>query len=402
MKAREMIVTGKMGGKVPLYRRIPNVLGAPNIFHWPLWDAVGALGAEEATGRSGLLYIQNPGFETPGGGGADIWGGWSETAGSGALADEGTLVHGGSHAAKLTRGASNDTYITGSPSESWICPGKSYRFSFWSRGDGTNAPKAAIATSNFGAFIVDSIVGTPGTTYAKTDQDFVAPASNAAARFRLYPPNVQNAYGYFDDLTLTGPLYGGVSGGVTFGGAGVGDGKTSAAFDGNVSFINLYTLALTSFFSGEEGSMICWFKVSALGDWTDGATRYLFRFKADSNNAYTFGKDSVNNQLFWQANAGGTNRTFTQGGMTSVGWNCAGLTWSLSNNRARAFLNGLQVGTDETMGTFAGSLDPLRCVIGGDNGIAGNASARWKGSAAHAVLANYEASPAQMSLLMSV
>ena len=53
--------------------------------------------------------LSNPGFETAGGGGADVWGSWTESAGDGALANEVAIVNSGSDAAKVTAGATTNT-----------------------------------------------------------------------------------------------------------------------------------------------------------------------------------------------------------------------------------------------------------------------------------------------------
>ena len=51
--------------------------------------------------------LLNPGFETAGGGGADIWANWTEAAGDGALANEVVVIHEGVDAAKEGRFSSS-------------------------------------------------------------------------------------------------------------------------------------------------------------------------------------------------------------------------------------------------------------------------------------------------------
>ena len=50
--------------------------------------------------------VVNPGFETAGGGGADVFANWEENAGHGGdISDEGVIVHSGSHACKISKPA---------------------------------------------------------------------------------------------------------------------------------------------------------------------------------------------------------------------------------------------------------------------------------------------------------
>jgi len=54
--------------------------------------------------------VSNGGFETAGGGGADVFANWTEsTAGSSSINDETSDVHGGSHACRMDVDASNNT-----------------------------------------------------------------------------------------------------------------------------------------------------------------------------------------------------------------------------------------------------------------------------------------------------
>jgi hypothetical protein len=66
--------------------------------------------APTITPTYGSERLQNAGFETAGAGGADVFANWTEqVAGASSIADEGALVHGGSHAAKMTVDGSNST-----------------------------------------------------------------------------------------------------------------------------------------------------------------------------------------------------------------------------------------------------------------------------------------------------
>jgi hypothetical protein len=146
--------------------------------------------------------ILNPGFETAGAGGADVFGTWTETAGDGAIADETTLVHGGAHACKLTGGATPPYYpqvyhtIT-------VVPGQTYQLTFWTRGDGTNAGRYLVYDTNNVVSITGTLTtGVAGTTYTLVSKTFTAPAGCVSARVILVCPAVNGGIAYFDDVEV--------------------------------------------------------------------------------------------------------------------------------------------------------------------------------------------------------
>jgi hypothetical protein len=86
----------------------------------------------------------NGGFETAGGGGADVFANWSEgTSGSSTVNDETTNVHSGSHACRLDVDASNsDVYV----SSAVTTVGKKYKYSLWAYGS-TGSPTIKVGGS---------------------------------------------------------------------------------------------------------------------------------------------------------------------------------------------------------------------------------------------------------------
>jgi hypothetical protein len=152
----------------------------------------GAVNAERNT---------NIGFETAGGGDPDFWADWNESAGDGALADEGVLIHGGSHACKATAGATANTYVSRQLSSlTSLAP---YTFSFWTRGDGTYAGRYAIWDATNAAWIQTlTTTGVTGTTYTQVVHHFTAPAGCVAVTLFLYCPADNTGIAYFDDTSL--------------------------------------------------------------------------------------------------------------------------------------------------------------------------------------------------------
>jgi len=149
----------------------------------------------------GSELLTNGGFETTGVG-ADVFGTWQEGVGGGAIADETSDVHGGSHAAKLTGSESNDTTVL---QEVGATAGQVWRLSFWSHGDGINSSVYQVYNYTAGTNIAPSSrvsTGITGTTYALTTFEFTVPAGCTSLGVLLRPAAVAGAIAYFDDVSL--------------------------------------------------------------------------------------------------------------------------------------------------------------------------------------------------------
>lgn len=144
----------------------------------------------------------NPGFETAGGGGADIWANWVETIGAGgALADVGVpFVHSGVHAARITSGSiPNATFIY---QDIVVAPGDIVYESFWTRGDGTHQIEyQVIDSTHFVGLVPETPTGVTGITYQQVTFSFQVPAGCNLIRifFRGYD---LSGVGYVDDVSV--------------------------------------------------------------------------------------------------------------------------------------------------------------------------------------------------------
>ena len=159
---------------------------------------IGAADAAEAT--PGAELLSNPGFETAGGGGADIWASWGEVASDGALANEVGSVHGGSDAAKITAGASINTLVRQSAT---VAVGKLYKIVLWTRGDGTYAGRIKVRDIDNGINIINNVsTGVTGTSYAEVVRYVTAPAGCSTLRIELACPATDTGVAYFDDVSV--------------------------------------------------------------------------------------------------------------------------------------------------------------------------------------------------------
>jgi len=148
---------------------------------------------------SGVNLLSNPGFETAGAGGADIWANWSEQAGSGTLANETAAQYEGDDAMKATT-AAGSCYVYQNIT---VVAGKKYRLRFWTRGDASVAGRYQIYdVSNNADISALGTTGVAGATYTAVVKEFTAPSGCTSVRIYLYSPSVAGD-AYFDACEVT-------------------------------------------------------------------------------------------------------------------------------------------------------------------------------------------------------
>ena len=83
---------------------------------------------------NGANELSNGGFESVGGGGADVFANWIETAGDGSIVQDASIYHWGANSAKLVSGTSSNTEVY---QDVTVVAGEDKEYFFWTRGDGT-------------------------------------------------------------------------------------------------------------------------------------------------------------------------------------------------------------------------------------------------------------------------
>ena len=170
---------------------------------------------------------------------------------------------------------------------------------------------------------------------------------------------------------------------VTLGAAGIGDGRTAASFTTG-SVCNVFSASLQGAFNGAEGTIAQWVQVSDAGVWSDATIRGTLEFFVNGSNVVRLRRTTTNNQIAATYVAGGTSKSVTQSAFSPTAWFHIALTWSLSGDAFKFFLNGAQVGATQTgLGTFVGSLSATNTVLGAVNSAAANP---WSGNLAHSAL----------------
>lgn len=173
------------------------------------------------------------------------------------------------------------------------------------------------------------------------------------------------------------------AGGLTLGASGIGDGHTAATLDGTDGQIDIYSADLNTDFDGQLGSAAVWFRVTDSDVWTDSTARFMLSIRVGTNNYIFLQKTANDNQLRCTYKAGGTTKTVAIANSATT-WQMLSMSWDLSGDAMKAYINGAQSGaTQDTLGTWAGSLDSARCVIGDANTTA---AYPWSGDLAHAAV----------------
>lgn len=156
--------------------------------------------------------------------------------------------------------------------------------------------------------------------------------------------------------------------GVTLGQQGIGDGLTSALYDGIAGHANIFSAALQAAFTPAQGTVFIWGMVTNAGVWTDAAQRRMFELAVANPNRVLIGRDGINNQLQFQYRAGGVISQVLYVTIAPVVFFSAAITWDVNagpTGEVRAFYNGAQVGaTVVGLGVWVGNLSATRTVIG--------------------------------------
>lgn len=151
---------------------------------------------------------------------------------------------------------------------------------------------------------------------------------------------------------------------VTLAQPGIGDGQTSALYNGTSSRSDIGATGFPAKFNGLEGAIGMWLKVSAVGVWTDATARNVISISVDGTTTAQLLRDASNNSFTFGYNAGGVSRTRNATSQTTVDWFHVILSWSDSGDAMWAYLNGAAVGAVQTIGTWAGTPATNRCFIG--------------------------------------
>lgn len=148
-------------------------------------------------------------------------------------------------------------------------------------------------------------------------------------------------------------------------------------------WVKTYTSYLNNNWDPDEGSIMLWMKAKNAGVWTNNANMALWRWYVDGNNfIYLKKMNGASNELSFQRRGSGTYKNVDIA-RTDTDFMCLGMSWSVSDNKMKIFINGEKQGTTQTgISAFASSTlveasSPL--------GAASNTpDQEWNGWVAHA------------------
>lgn len=175
--------------------------------------------------------------------------------------------------------------------------------------------------------------------------------------------------------------------------AGIGDGRTSAYFDGVNDLADVYSAGLSGAFNGEEGTFAMWGIVENAGVWADGASRYMGYFYVDGGNRIFINKSTVASQMTAYYIAASTTkvRTIT---LSTAGWFHAAITWTKAGDAVKAYINGVQQGATLTaLGAWAGSIGQATLST---------VSSPWQGRLAHGMICSRALSAGELAKIVSL
>jgi len=198
--------------------------------------------------------------------------------------------------------------------------------------------------------------------------------------------------GSISAVDISGHAHNGVPANVTFGAAGMRDGRTAASFNGTSSSINVFSTALRDLFNGQEGTVIIGGKVSDAAVWADAAERHFFMFYGDTNNRVRIRRPAAANTINFYYRAGGSNAEITMNPINTLDWMCLGFTWSKTANEMKAWYNGVQQGSTIAVPTWNAAALATATIGSWD------AANFWKGGLPHCILGNRALTSAEMAI----
>lgn len=148
--------------------------------------------------------LSNPGFETAGGGGADVFADWAETAQAGSsLSDETTEVRSGSHSIKMDCGVDSLSGVSQQPS---LSANRVTAVSLWGKSDTANGIVPLVRFyPSFSAAPNPPKIGVSGT-FLQTSSLSISPTGNTALSFSFSGSYSPACVGYCDDTSLSEPV----------------------------------------------------------------------------------------------------------------------------------------------------------------------------------------------------
>lgn len=249
-----------------------------------------------------------------------------------------------------------------------------------------------------------SSIGTGGWGWGWLGQDGAGLSSSYSGKVLSYSPI---AYWPLNEATgtnancLVNSAQDGTYTGVTLGQTGIGDGNTCPLFDGTNDYVDIYSAALNTAFSGTAGTMVIWAKVFNAAVWADTNSRMAVSLSDIGNeNRVKLRKSTTNNRLDAIYNQGGAGDvTVSRDPGPSTSWLHMAMTWNVAATALTFYVTGLASATDTIAAGWVQLFDSDKCAIGSHDTTP---SQCWYGWLAHCAIWDSVLTPAQIADIATV
>lgn len=196
--------------------------------------------------------------------------------------------------------------------------------------------------------------------------------------------------------------YNGTYTAVTLGQPGIGDGLTSALFNGTSAYAQITGANLTNLaaaFNKDEFTVMAWAKVANAGVWSDATQRRIlyFGFSVDeANNHFYMRKNTTTNQVRGGRAGNAVHRSMDYTTSGPTGWFHLAMRSSLAEGAVRLYYNGAEVSTPGT-----GIAAILGDIINAHFAMT-SATYLWSGWLAHIALFNRALTPGEILIAATI
>jgi hypothetical protein len=144
------------------------------------------------------------------------------------------------------------------------------------------------------------------------------------------------------------------------------DGRPAGLWDGSNDYVNIYSSSLNSGWNPDEGTLSAWAKVLDNDTWSDAQVRQIVSLAVDENNVISIYKGFNTGRLYWlRSTDTGSSQRINYDMLGEVDWFHVAMTWSLSADEFKVYLNGVQHSTTlSSLTTFVGNLASNESYVG--------------------------------------
>lgn len=215
-------------------------------------------------------------------------------------------------------------------------------------------------------------------------------SSSIVAYYPLWEESGTTAY------DISGNARNAAYGGVTVNTISSPTGKSGVSFDGSNDYINMYSAGLVNAINYQEGSISFGVKMSSGDVWADGETRRILNLIALNDNEIGIVKDPIANRIVATYKANNITESLIVDSVVYTDWFSVILTWSLSNDRVRLYINKTLSANSSTLGTFTGPSISTATLAG--NYSTSSPTQSWSGYMSDILIVNKEMTQAEVDI----